>query len=68
MTQILALAADHNGVEQKSAIKVFLGQLGYRCVDLGPFSSDTRVDYVDYAKQLGMTVASGDVDAGILIC
>ena len=68
MLQVLALAAYHNGVDQKSAIKVYLGQLGYRCVDLGPFSSDTKVDYVDYAKQLGMTVASGDVDAGILIC
>lgn len=68
MSQIIALASDHNGVDQKSSIKNILGKSGYRCIDLGPFASDISVDYVDYAKQLGMTVASGDVDAGILIC
>jgi ribose 5-phosphate isomerase B len=68
MTNIIALASDHNGVDQKISIKIFLSKSGYRCVDLGPFASDISVDYVDYAKQLGMTVASGDVDAGILIC
>lgn len=68
MNQIIALASDHNGVDQKRSIKNILGKSGYRCIDLGPFASDMSVDYVDYAKQLGMAVASGDVDAGILIC
>jgi ribose 5-phosphate isomerase B len=65
---IIALAADHNGVAFKVKAKQALCDAGYRCIDLGPYSSTQSVDYVDYAKQLGTIVGSGDADRGVLIC
>lgn len=66
--QIICLAADHNGVELKSKVKSHLVSSGYRCVDLGPYTSNTSVDYVDYARLAGNLVENGDCERGILIC
>ena len=65
---IVCLAADHNGVDLKSRIKASLVDAGYRCLDLGPFSSGVSVDYVDYAQLVGTLIQNGDCDRGILIC
>jgi ribose 5-phosphate isomerase B len=66
---IICLAADHNGVELKAKIKSsFEDKAGYRCLDLGPFTSATSVDYIDYARLVGALVQNGDADRGILIC
>ncbi len=64
----IVIAADHNGVELKAHIKVHLKELGYNCVDLGPYTGGKKVDYVDYANQVGEIVNQGDVKKGILIC
>ena len=65
---VVCLAADHNGVDLKSKIKDALGKDGFRCLDLGPYSSETSVDYVDYAQLVGTLIQNGDCDRGILIC
>ena len=66
--KIIGLSADHNGVELKSKIKLYLRKNGYHTVDIGPFATDKKVDYVDYANQLSEMLSSGDIDNGILIC
>jgi len=68
MTQVVVVAADHNGIELKAKIKASLIQQGHRCLDLGPFVSDPPVDYVDYAQLVGSLVQAGDCERGILIC
>lgn len=65
---IVCLAADHNGVELKSKIKASLVEAGYRCLDLGPYSTGVSVDYIDYAQLVGTLIQNGDCDRGILIC
>jgi rfaE bifunctional protein nucleotidyltransferase chain/domain len=65
---IVVLAADHNGVALKSKIKASLLEAGYRCLDLGPYTSGISVDYIDYAQLVGTLVQNGDCDRGILIC
>jgi rfaE bifunctional protein nucleotidyltransferase chain/domain len=65
---IVCLAADHNGVELKSKVKASLVAAGYRCLDLGPYSPEFSVDYVDYAQLVGTLIQNGDCDRGILIC
>lgn len=64
----IVLAADHNGVVLKGQIISHLTAKGYNCIDLGPYDSEKKVDYVDYANQLAHIVASGATQKGILIC
>jgi rfaE bifunctional protein nucleotidyltransferase chain/domain len=65
---IVCLASDHNGVDLKTKIKASLVESGFRCLDLGPYSSATSVDYVDFAQLVGTLIQNGDCDRGILIC
>tara|TARA_R100000008_G_scaffold84422_2_gene71744 strand:- start:4 stop:855 length:852 start_codon:yes stop_codon:yes gene_type:complete len=65
---VIALGADHNGVELKAALYNYLKENGHRCIDLGPYVKEHSVDYTDYAHQLGTVVNNKDVDFGILIC
>ncbi|MEK6855511.1 MAG: ribose 5-phosphate isomerase B [Nanoarchaeota archaeon] len=66
--ETIVLAADHNGVELKSLLYNYLKEKGHNCIDLGPFTNKTSVDYTDYAFQLGQIIHNGDVKKGILIC
>ena len=68
MEKTIILASDHNGVELKNYLCNFLKQKGYSPIDLGPFNSDKKVDYTDYAYQLAQIIHNGDVSKGILIC
>lgn len=63
----IALANDHNGVNQKNIIKNYLIELGYEVLDFGT-DNDTSVDYPDYAFKVGKSVANNETDLGILIC
>ena len=62
------LASDHNGVDLKRQIKHMLESSGFHALDLGPFETNAKVDYVDYATQLSRIICNGDLDKGILIC
>lgn len=68
MSKTIVLASDHNGVELKSIIKSHLLKSGHVPIDLGPYTNDRSVDYVDYATQVAKIVAAKDVNKGILIC
>lgn len=63
----IALGSDHAGVELKARVMQALDDrhLGYH--DFGP-STDSPVDYPDYAARVAESVASGECDRGILIC
>ncbi len=64
MTQKIAIACDHGGVELKAFLK---DAIDVEWVDLGTDTSDS-VDYPDYGYKLAETVASGQADKGIAIC
>lgn len=68
MNYIILLASDHNGVDLKQEIKEALMFNGFQVLDLGPFNSKDKVDYVDYANQLSQIICNSDADKGILIC
>ena len=64
----ILLAADHNGVLLKSQIVQHLKNLRYNCIDLGPYTDEEKVDYVDFASQLSQIVSDSGANRGILIC
>ena len=63
----IALGSDHAGAELKAQIKQALDDRHIECLDFGP-STDSPVDYPDYALRVSESVASGQCDQGILIC
>jgi ribose 5-phosphate isomerase B len=67
MKQIIAIAADHAGVELKNALKEVAVSLGHEVNDLGTNSTDS-VDYPDYADLVANAVLEKKADRGILIC
>jgi len=62
----VALGSDHGGFELKVRLKGFLEAQGYQVVDLGTNSKEA-CDYPDFARAVGMAVASGGCQAGIMI-
>lgn len=65
----LGIATDHGGLAGKTVILQHLASrpdLDLR--DLGPHELDPEDDYPDYAAVLAREIASGDADAGILVC
>lgn len=64
----IIISSDHNGVENKQQLKSYLKGEGYQVIDIGPYTSDISVDYVDYASQLSTIVSNSEADRGILIC
>ncbi|MDR3307419.1 MAG: ribose 5-phosphate isomerase B [Coriobacteriales bacterium] len=63
----VAIASDHAGFEQKQELAGFLVGLGHHVADLGP-ATDDRVDYPCYAEAVARAVASGQAQAGVLVC
>ena len=64
----IIISSDHNGVENKEQLKTYLKGEGYQVIDIGPYTSDVSVDYVDYAVQLSTIVGNREANRGILIC
>lgn len=63
----IAIGSDHVGLELKPAIVDYLQELGHEVKDFGPHSTE-RTDYPKYGKMVAESVASNQVDGGILIC
>lgn len=63
----VAIGSDHAGYEYKEMIKKYLEEKGFKVIDKGTYS-DERVDYPLYAEEVAKSVASGEVEKGILIC
>jgi len=63
----IALGSDHAGVELKTRVKQALDDRHLEYHDFGP-STDSPVDYPDYAVRVAESVSIGQYDRGILIC
>ena len=64
----IVISSDHNGVEDKEQLKTYLKGEVYRVIDIGPYTPEVSVDYVDYAAQLSTIVSKKEADRGILLC
>jgi ribose 5-phosphate isomerase B len=64
---VIAIAADHGGVDLKSVLAAELARLGHSVIDLGTNGS-VSVDYPDYAAALAETIREGRVKLGVLLC
>ena len=65
--QVIGIGNDHAAVDLKNEIKAYLEEKGYKVVNYGTDSSES-CDYPVYGAKVGNAVASGEVDAGVLIC
>ena len=63
----IAIGCDHGGIVLKDAVTSTLEALGAEVVDLGTKSTDS-VDYPTYGLKVAETVASGQCDAGVIMC
>jgi ribose 5-phosphate isomerase B len=63
----ILIASDHAGFELKQKLEAELQSLGYEVEDLGP-SSESSVDYADYAHPLARRVSEDESQRGILLC
>ena len=64
---MIAIGADHGGVNLKEIIKKFLEKKGIEYKDFGTNSTDS-CDYPDYAKKVCDSIISGECERGILVC
>ena len=63
----LAIATDHNGVNEKKEIISFLVNQGFEVLDLS--QDNTPIDdYPDFAKRVSEAVLEKRADLGILMC
>jgi ribose 5-phosphate isomerase B len=65
-SNLVVIGSDHGGFQTKEILKKFLGDLGYRVLDIGTNSEET-CDYPDYAYAVARIVAKGEVWRGIMI-
>lgn len=63
----VSIATDHNGVEQKFELIMYLSNLGYEVEDLSKDNNPTD-DYPDFAVRVAKSVVNKDTDLGILMC
>ncbi|HEX2985737.1 MAG TPA: ribose 5-phosphate isomerase B [Caproiciproducens sp.] len=64
---MIALGADHGGVQIKDAIKRYLESKKIEFHDYGTFD-DASVDYAPIAAQVAHSIANGENEKGILCC
>ncbi len=64
---MLAIGADHGGLELKNLICGYLETVGVEFIDFGTYSFDS-VDYPDYAHKVCEAITNGECDKGILVC
>ncbi|MBM4167984.1 MAG: ribose 5-phosphate isomerase B [Ignavibacteria bacterium] len=63
---VIAVGSDHGGFQLKEIIKQSLLEMGYSVADVGTHS-DEACDYPDFAYAVGVLVANGNTDRGIMI-
>jgi ribose 5-phosphate isomerase B len=67
MTERVAIASDHAGLQLKTALAADLNRLGFEVLDLGTTNNDS-VDYPDFADALAAAVRAGRIQRGVLVC
>lgn len=65
--KVVAIGADHGGLDLKEILKVYLTELGFDFRDVGAYNKDVVMDYPDYAHEVAKLVASGKAWRGIVI-
>ena len=68
MTGQVAVGADHAGLPLKTELVQWLNSTGYEVTDLGAHSYDADDDYPDFVEMVARSVASGEVERGIIVC
>ena len=63
----IALGCDHGGFLLMQEVKKFLEEKGYEYKDFGAYSTE-RAHYPVHGEAAARAVASGECDAGIVIC
>jgi ribose 5-phosphate isomerase B len=63
----IAIGSDHAGFEAKELAKREIAALGIEVVDKGTYGTES-VDYPDFGAAVGRSVASCEVERGVLIC
>jgi ribose 5-phosphate isomerase B len=63
----ISIGSDHRGFELKERIKEHLKKKNNKIIDFGT-DSNASVDYPDFAKKVGESVAKGESKYGIAIC
>lgn len=64
---MLAIGADHGGVNLKEILKKYLEGRGFEVKDFGTYDASS-CDYPDIAKEVCDAVVSGECERGILVC
>jgi len=64
---MIAIGADHGGVELKDFLVGYLRNQGAEVRDCGTQGRDS-VDYPDYGREVSQHVSSGAAERGVLIC
>jgi len=64
---MIAIGADHGGVELKDFLVAYLRDQGAEVRDCGTQGPDS-VDYPDYGREVSQHVSSGAAERGVLIC
>ncbi len=67
MPDVIAIAADHGGVELKDALAAYLHERGSEVRDLGT-TGPGSVDYPDFARAVAERVSRGEAERGVLMC
>jgi ribose 5-phosphate isomerase B len=67
VSETIAIAADHAGVEMKTLLRGALEEAGLRVLDLGTDKAES-VDYPDFADAVAKALAEGRAGRGVLIC
>ena len=63
----IAVGCDHGGIVLKESVISTLKELGAEVIDLGCYSEES-VDYPEYGLKVANAVASGEADAGVVMC
>lgn len=63
----IAVGFDHAGFPLKADVVRVVQDLGHEVVDFGT-DSTAPVDYPDFAKAVGLAVARGECERGIVVC
>lgn len=63
----IAIGCDHGGYVAKENLKNFLVNNGYDVIDKGTNSLES-CNYAEYGELVGLAVANGEADYGVVIC
>jgi ribose 5-phosphate isomerase B len=62
----VALGSDHSGFQMKEMLKKYIGELGFRIIDVGT-NSEASCDYPDFAYAVARLVSKGEAGRGVVV-